>query len=763
MKMTTEKKLTQAPTNLKEAIDWVLRVSGRDGFGGDGTDLLAKALSDHLQSNPYTYDAFVTVIHEEIKDTARSGNGLITALANALEMFIGYKYEHSQPKQWKITGNGIVTTGTYDSPGKYSTYTSAYDRTSWFTDIEVNGVQTKDEKRNTCVINFFIAVEKIFEGLTELYYNCKTEWAGQSLSGSGDEGLKHFMDRNGFEKAKLNSNMTGEQIISKALNGLNEFSTAYDAAGTDPSIDAFRSQLEQNAWSKPSAFPLTALYILATYAYVQSTSPATPSFAGYSGLGALAGGAYGFNLGGLGTFMSALLAYPFIRLSQPLLDCPSNLKEAIDWILRVTVKDTVSGGGDGNGAEGLANSVNDLISTVGIKEIKPPIKIDQTLIDNLATGLAKFVGYDDIKKGQIGDKGIAGVPRGGQANTKNKHPTPWTQEELNKERSSIRIPKGYVYSYEPKTTQWNNQWDNGSHAGAQKCAKIFLACLPMIFSALSYLYWRCSRGYIDDGWQSMSLKDSGLNAGLSYFISGHGFRTSELNGKIAGSGVVSAMTDDNFKDFKTALDQANTVATTRANSENAARTKLGIGQSYMPSHMPRKPFTPVPANNKPTYREFLHELRENGKENSGSSITTNAKHNSFSILFHISCLYFTAKQKRQSTDPAFKPRSPSTIREMLYFLAAFTYSTSYDTLNAHISNHFKNLVPDPDGKTIQEDKRHDAELMIPVADASSPNTNNTLSAADLKDYLLATCLYCPAILLVTNRGSIVSSVTPNFP
>ncbi|GIX63498.1 variant erythrocyte surface antigen-1 family protein [Babesia caballi] len=301
------KPLTEVPTNLKEAIDWVLRVSGRDGFGGDGTDLLAKALSDHLQSNPYTYDAFVTVIHEEIKDTARSGNGLITALANALEMFIGYKYEHAQPNQRKITGDGIVKTGEYKSQGQYSSYTSTY-HDSWFTDIEVNGVQIKDEKRNKCVINFLTAIVKIFQGLTELYLKCKTKWKTENLGGTSGEGLKQFMEKNGFDTAKLNTSMTGKQIISQAFQGLTELSTAYSAAGDNPSLDAFRSQLEQNASTSPTKSPLSALYILATYAYVQSTSPGTPSFLGYSGTAAMANGAYGFNLGGLGTFMSALLA-----------------------------------------------------------------------------------------------------------------------------------------------------------------------------------------------------------------------------------------------------------------------------------------------------------------------------------------------------------------------------------------------------------------------------------------------------------------------
>ncbi|GIX62279.1 variant erythrocyte surface antigen-1, alpha subunit [Babesia caballi] len=42
----TGKSLTDRPSNLKEAIDWILRVTWKDGGGGgtDGTDGLANAI-----------------------------------------------------------------------------------------------------------------------------------------------------------------------------------------------------------------------------------------------------------------------------------------------------------------------------------------------------------------------------------------------------------------------------------------------------------------------------------------------------------------------------------------------------------------------------------------------------------------------------------------------------------------------------------------------------------------------------------------------
>ncbi|GIX64158.1 variant erythrocyte surface antigen-1 family protein [Babesia caballi] len=303
----SEKLLTQPPRDLKEAIDWVLRVSGGDFHAGHDVDRLATAVTASLKKTLHGENDNVKKIMAEItKDVNTNPTGPIKQLADGLKAFIGYNYENTQPQQRKITGEGIVTMGSYTSPGQYSTYTSAY-KGSWFADVRKGSHEQLTDEEITCARIFFAAIQFIYEGLTELYLKCKTEWAGHQLSGNSNA-LNQFMAQNGFSGTQLNRSMKGDEITSQAFRALNEFSKAYNAAGHNPSLDAFRSQLEQNASTSPSTFPLSALYILATYAYVQSTSPATPSFLSYSGLTALAGGAYGINLGGLGTFTSALLA-----------------------------------------------------------------------------------------------------------------------------------------------------------------------------------------------------------------------------------------------------------------------------------------------------------------------------------------------------------------------------------------------------------------------------------------------------------------------
>ncbi|GIX65774.1 variant erythrocyte surface antigen-1 family protein [Babesia caballi] len=378
--MTSQQKsLTEAPTNLKEAIDWVLRVSGGDGkymiYTKNFIEDLHTILSDPLNIND---DVVKAILVEIEKDKNTYPEGPFKRLSEGLRTFIGYALLNEQNSwKWKIKGSGIVQNG--DLP---SVYTSAYDSTTTYSNID------RENAKKKALQNLFTAIELIFEGLTELFFNCKTEWAGQRLSGnSGGTDLNQFMDKSGFSETQLNTDMKGERIMSQALKGFEELSTAYSAVSTNPSLDAFRSQLEQNAWSNPSEYPLTSLYILATYVYVQSTGPATPSFAGYSGLSALAGGAYGLNLGG---------------------DYPANLKEAIDWILRVTGKDGQDqGGGTGDGTTALSGKVKELLESVqgsgsGLgAEFEKVIKVLSTdgssgtgIIGKLADGLQQFIGYN---------------------------------------------------------------------------------------------------------------------------------------------------------------------------------------------------------------------------------------------------------------------------------------------------------------------------------------------------------------------------------
>ncbi|GIX64801.1 variant erythrocyte surface antigen-1 family protein [Babesia caballi] len=306
MKMTGsgQKSLTEAPKDLKEAIDWVLRVSGGDGYGGSDVIKLVEALKECDVINVYN-------LYNNLQSH-------INTLANALKNFIGYAPSGTSGSDFKIDigGNGIITKGNIYSRRQGSPrsqnkkYTSAYYGAAWGLNVEIGYVGQKQDNKKKALQSFLTAIQIIFERLTELYLKCKTEWKSNKLDGSsGGTGLKQFMEKNGFDNTQLNTTMTGEQIISKAFTSFTEFSKAYTAVSSNPSLDTFRYQLQKNAWSNPSNYPLSALYILATPAYSETSITTFKASIATLGATALAGGAYALNLGGFATSLNSFFGF----------------------------------------------------------------------------------------------------------------------------------------------------------------------------------------------------------------------------------------------------------------------------------------------------------------------------------------------------------------------------------------------------------------------------------------------------------------------
>ncbi|GIX65459.1 variant erythrocyte surface antigen-1 family protein [Babesia caballi] len=305
--------------------------------------------------------------------------------------------------------------------------------------------------------------------------------------------------------------------------------------------------------------------------------------------------------------------------------CPSKLKEAIDWILRVTGKD---GGGIQNGTKQLATAVNNLISKAGIERLKPQITINQGLINSLATGLATFIGYKDPdRSNSIGNGGIAVGQYGGTGK-------PWNPGEAS--------GRGYRLTYHRTSATWDNSFQGGDNSTT--AAKIFLGCVPMIFSALSYLYWRCDDSKGNGEWSGFGLTGSGSASHLKDFMVGLGYSSNELNGSKLGSQIASSAFSG-LVEFKTA---ASSLSTTNS-----------------------------------PYVSFAAELHKKVRETSGSFSTTCP----LSALYHGASCYFRCEQTKVADKAS---RGPKTIREMLYFLAALHFSPQYDGLEKHIKSLFNN-------------------------------------------------------------------------
>ncbi|GIX64668.1 uncharacterized protein BcabD6B2_41030 [Babesia caballi] len=226
----------------------------------------------------------------------------------------------------------------------------------------------------------------------------------------------------------------------------------------------------------------------------------------------------------------------------------------------------------------------------------------------------------------------------------------------------------------------DNKQISGDHA------KIFLGCLPLYYQALTYIYWGChDKG---GGWRNLTLAHGALK---SYFDSQGLLPTfvesSRTGAHIAGSAL------NKFSEFG-----------------KAATSSLSSSKS--------------------SYASFTKELQK---------VTTNgnqlADECPLSALYHGASCYFQCQQIKNAKEAS---RSPKTIREMLYFLAALQFSPQYEALDSYFTSHFQTMT----GSHSQDD----SALMIPVADSGTTATGNTLSAADLKSYLLSTFLLPPSLL-----------------
>ncbi|GIX62508.1 variant erythrocyte surface antigen-1 family protein [Babesia caballi] len=182
-----------------------------------------------------------------------------------------------------------------------------------------------------------------------------------------------------------------------------------------------------------------------------------------------------------------------------------------------------------------------------------------------------------------------------------------------------------------------------------KCAKIFLGCLPMVFSALSYLYWRCHEN--GGGWNGIKVGgDKSGKDDLKDFLYSMAYGSSILSVGKTGQSVSRAL--EKFEDLKDGMQKAQQAAQQRV--EEASNAK------------PATPPTPAPTATevKATYPDFLKELRTSGREK------LNQQH-PFSTLYAMATLYFTGRHIQSADDTK---SSPSTIRRMLYFLAALPFS-----------------------------------------------------------------------------------------
>ncbi|GIX63312.1 variant erythrocyte surface antigen-1 family protein [Babesia caballi] len=242
---------------------------------------------------------------------------------------------------------------------------------------------------------------------------------------------------------------------------------------------------------------------------------------------------------------------------------------------------------------------------------------------------------------------------------------------------------GYKSSYS-STSNWSGSADN------TKTAQIFLGCLPLYYYWLTYLYWKCRE---KGDWAGQILS----RPTLKNFMVGMGYNASHLttNGGFKGSNIATLL--ENSYNFSTATATSNVKSHT--DLLNTLKEKLNGALNASVSH------------------------------SSGSTNELNG--HSLSALFQLCRCYFTGKHMAQSKDRTFKPKPPTSIREMLYWLSGLQFSPHYSSIEQQIDGHI------PSGG-------------LRVADSSIPSTSkssgDTLTQSQMKGFLLSSCLSAPGVL-----------------
>ncbi|ORM41966.1 uncharacterized protein BXIN_2220 [Babesia sp. Xinjiang] len=380
----------------------------------------------------------------------------------------------------------------------------------------------------------------------------------------------------------------------------------------------------------------------------------------------------------------------FIQLHTSLIQHPpGNLKECIDWVLRFCEKDE-DGSGKTEGVKSLASELvtlfeaaqkvnpTDAVLAAACKELEKDKQYATKgttygSISPLSTSLAKFIGYTyavtsgSTRSGswKLDPSSSNGIGSSSYANSKDQYKSAYF------ERATWE---------EAKTTDKDGTL----------CARIFLGCLPVLFSGLSYLYWQC--GIQSSRWdQGGSVAIDNTNNALGIFFQCCGYETNRLNSLMYASG-------EQDKSIKKLLD---------GTSGNGFQEFKASG-----------------VNVEDEYSKYIKQVLNK----------TDATKHPLSSLYICSTYYFQHQQTKQENCT----RTPSTIREMLYWLMALPYSSVFQQLSNNSSD-----IPKLLGK----------EKTPSITFINGSNSTITFKLSTIPSYLLPPCFYA-GFTLMTIQGTL---------
>ncbi|GIX61260.1 variant erythrocyte surface antigen-1 family protein [Babesia caballi] len=549
------------PSTVKEAIDWILRVTGKDGQdqSNQGTQAI-KALTDKVKELLNNVQGSGFELGKEIDNVKKAldngSDGLIGKLAEGLQQFIGYnggKFSNNTPR---ITGAGIA-------PSNIATHRLC-DAAIAFTIGVLEGCKRYYNKKGTTKLDD-TDVKKIDEVVENIYMCYGKGTAGLKDAAEVVRGLEGFEGK-GFENIEK---------IKDVLKAVSENFHQHLITG-----------LQYSGYNVTTATIATKI----------------------------------------GVYLTAVLK---AGGGTQATDVTQKLK-------KVMTEGTVVKNGTYNPmtSDGEGHCEVDEVQSVLDKALEAAKSSHEPVKKALLSGTKTFM------------------------------------RELWKDN--------YVSYYEPAA-----KWQGSDQ---EKCAKIFLSCIPLIYHGMTHLSWRCSN---NNSWSTLQFNGFGGRGGtLNHFMVGAGYTEYNKLSSGAGGNVMAAVAS-RLPEFK------NVVTSTRN-----------------------------------SYTDYLKALQDqfNGTPSSTGGATLHDQ--TMPALFFAAQAYFQHARLSKTGDSKF----PTTIREILYWMAGLPFSPGYGELEKYVGA----LVPNGG---------------LYVANSETQRKGDLITAADMKGYLITSCLSIPGLLGVIQGSS----------
>ncbi|GIX62877.1 serine threonine-kinase kinX, putative [Babesia caballi] len=247
------------------------------------------------------------------------------------------------------------------------------------------------------------------------------------------------------------------------------------------------------------------------------------------------------------------------RPKYSLTDAPETLKEAIDWLLKIK-KD--------NGINGLASAFKEMLdeevadvarnvqALFGVISDNVILKLNEadeqirkipeqdfadpeTILQNLSMRLDPFADYSET---YITPDNMNTVKEWILTVESNRLEVLITDLAVGVEKFVKSSWYGILDHPLESTYKSVSQWNDIQPADKKTCATILIAIMPVIYTAVSYLYWRCTPStYYPVRSVSWSRQHVSANKGLKIFLMALDYEESYLNNQKNGETIVSSL------------------------------------------------------------------------------------------------------------------------------------------------------------------------------------------------------------------------------